>query len=301
MPSSLPRSHQVTILSIDGDFAVVVVEDGEPSTVPLSALSPVHDLLQPQAVKRLSSLVDAYLAALPLYMQCAQVGGGCWVLWQSRCARLVSIICRGRACSPQHGHGFVQFALAIRWKCLFAIPLLCRPSPPPPLHFPLWQLEPPLTHGKVLVSEATEVVVESEHPYLNDTNKMYTISIPGAASIKLKFDPRSKTEDNYDYVTLYKDAAKSAWIGPKEKFCGSSFGTDEFEVAQDQVCDRVAVWSCVVWPCVLEARTHSYSEGWVSVRGECLLGGGGSLPTASNLVLVVLCAGEVVWCCEPLG
>ncbi len=66
---------QVTILSIDGDFAVVVVEDGEPSTVPLSALSPVHDMLQPQAVKRLSSLVDAYLSALPLYMQCAKV---CW-------------------------------------------------------------------------------------------------------------------------------------------------------------------------------------------------------------------------------
>jgi len=158
----------VTILSIDGDFAVVVVEDGEPSTVPLSALSPVHDLLQPQAVKRLSSLVDAYLSALPLYMQCAK-------------------------------------------------------------------LEPPLTHPKVLVSEETEVVVESEHPYLNDTNKMYTISIPGASSIKLQFDSRSRTEDNYDYVTLYKDAAKSAWIGPKEKFCGTSFGTDSFEVAQDQV------------------------------------------------------------------
>lgn len=57
-------------------------------------------------------------------------------------------------------------------------------------------------------------------------------------------------EDNYDYVTLYKDAIKSAWIGPKEKFCGSSFGTDPFEVKQDQVC------LCVV--CVRSASSWHF-------------------------------------------
>jgi hypothetical protein len=103
------------------------------------------------------------------------------------------------------------------------------------ISFAAFQLEPTLAVEKVLISETVEVVVESEHPYLNDTNKMYTIEIPGASSITLRFDPASKTEDNYDYVTLYKDATKSAWIGPKEKFCGTSFGTDSFEVAQDKV------------------------------------------------------------------
>lgn len=36
-------------------------------------------------------------------------------------------------------------------------------------------------------------------------------------------------------MTLYKDSVKSAWIGPKEKFCGSSFGTEPFEVEQGEV------------------------------------------------------------------
>ena len=64
---------QVTILSIEGDFAAVVVEDGEPTCVPLSSLSPVDSTLQAAAAKKLQSLASEYLVALPLYLQCAEV------------------------------------------------------------------------------------------------------------------------------------------------------------------------------------------------------------------------------------
>ncbi len=51
-----------------------------------------------------------------------------------------------------------------------------------------------MSFPKVLEKESREVVIESEHPYLNDTNKMYTVTIPGASEITLQFDSQCKTE-----------------------------------------------------------------------------------------------------------
>jgi hypothetical protein len=47
--------------------------------------------------------------------------------------------------------------------------------------------------------------------------------------------PLAYTQDTHDYVTFYKDAAKSVWLGPREKYCGSSFPMEPIVIPQDSV------------------------------------------------------------------
>ncbi|KAF1320211.1 Hect e3 ubiquitin ligase, partial [Globisporangium splendens] len=57
-------------------------------------------------------------------------------------------------------------------------------------------------------------VVESMHPYDNDMNKYWQVSIPGAKRIVVTFDPRSKSESGSDWLCLYKvGSSRSEFFG----------------------------------------------------------------------------------------
>ena len=54
---------------------------------------------------------------------------------------------------------------------------------------------------------------ESEHPYLSDSKKSVLIEIPGASSISISFDRRTRTEPNTTYVTFFKDESNTDYWG----------------------------------------------------------------------------------------
>ena len=70
-------------------------------------------------------------------------------------------------------------------------------------------------------------VIESKHPYDNDSDLYWDVSIPDAdEGIEVRFDPQSKTEKGYDYVRFYKDATHTEYWG-EEKYSGGLNGSDK--------------------------------------------------------------------------
>lgn len=53
-------------------------------------------------------------------------------------------------------------------------------------------------------SRQCELVLESEHPYLPGQQQVRTVSFPGASSITVRFDDRSRTEKDFDRITFFK-------------------------------------------------------------------------------------------------
>ena len=66
------------------------------------------------------------------------------------------------------------------------------------------------------------MVLESPHPYRDNTDEVFEISIPGAVELIISFDPQSKTEANYDYLRFYKDSSQSSYWG-QEKYSGTTW------------------------------------------------------------------------------
>lgn len=58
--------------------------------------------------------------------------------------------------------------------------------------------------------------IESNHPYDNNMNQCWAVSIPDAKRIKIVFDPKSQTETACDSLSFYKDAAHRVTVGAKE-------------------------------------------------------------------------------------
>lgn len=51
--------------------------------------------------------------------------------------------------------------------------------------------------------------VESQHPYPNSADKYWMVHIPGATSLTVRFDAKSRTEPEYDFVRIYKDCTRN--------------------------------------------------------------------------------------------
>lgn len=47
--------------------------------------------------------------------------------------------------------------------------------------------------------------VESAHPYANSADDFWLVHVPEAASLTVRFDPKSRTEPEFDFVRFYKD------------------------------------------------------------------------------------------------
>jgi hypothetical protein len=56
-------------------------------------------------------------------------------------------------------------------------------------------------------------IFESTHEYANNLDETYELRIPGATQITITFDPKTRTEYNYDYITFYKDKNQNGFYG----------------------------------------------------------------------------------------
>ncbi|CAM9280265.1 unnamed protein product, partial [Ectocarpus sp. 13 AM-2016] len=70
-------------------------------------------------------------------------------------------------------------------------------------------------------------VLESQHPYANNVDKMWDVRVEGALSYTISFDIMTKTERNHDYVRFLKDATDTD--GPffgEERYSGGRNGSE---------------------------------------------------------------------------
>jgi len=65
-------------------------------------------------------------------------------------------------------------------------------------------------HSKVKPMKGLVKCVETTHNYADNLDQYWPVSFPGAKRIKLVFDPRCSTEQNCDYVVIYKDSTHSS-------------------------------------------------------------------------------------------
>jgi hypothetical protein len=78
------------------------------------------------------------------------------------------------------------------------------------------------------VSRTSNHVYESDHPYASNTDKTWELKFPGAIKMTIVFDELSKTENNYDYVKIWKNSSKSeVWHEGIEKYTGRQ-GTENW-------------------------------------------------------------------------
>jgi hypothetical protein len=77
----------------------------------------------------------------------------------------------------------------------------------------------PPTKGKMKM-------IETPHPYMDNMDENWTVSIPGAKYLKLIFDKQSATEHGCDYAEIYTDSSRSTKIG--SKITGRLTGGDKY-------------------------------------------------------------------------
>ncbi|ETL24524.1 hypothetical protein L916_21469, partial [Phytophthora nicotianae] len=68
------------------------------------------------------------------------------------------------------------------------------------------------TMENVSMALKTETM-ESSHEYENNMDTLTELQVPGATRMVITFDPRSRTEVNYDYLTFYKDKSQGEHYG----------------------------------------------------------------------------------------
>lgn len=64
-------------------------------------------------------------------------------------------------------------------------------------------------------------VIESPHPYKPGTDMYEAVSFPGASHISIYFDSLTSTEEDRDYVTIFKDQTFTEYWGSDEKYHGA--------------------------------------------------------------------------------
>jgi len=69
--------------------------------------------------------------------------------------------------------------------------------------------------AKLKPTRAVVKTLECKHPYDDNMDQTWPISIPGAKWMKIVFDARSSTEKNCDYVDIFKTAAKDEKWGTR--------------------------------------------------------------------------------------
>jgi hypothetical protein len=67
--------------------------------------------------------------------------------------------------------------------------------------------------------------LESTHPYVDNMDEFYELSVPGAKKLKIVFDSQTSTEKGCDYVCIYKDRSKNQQFGPQ--YTGRASGSDK--------------------------------------------------------------------------
>ena len=78
---------------------------------------------------------------------------------------------------------------------------------------------------KLKATKAVVKTLETKHPYDDNMDQTWPLSIPGAKWIKIVFDSRSSTEKDCDYVDIYKTQAKEEKWGTR--YTGRVAGSDK--------------------------------------------------------------------------
>jgi len=68
-------------------------------------------------------------------------------------------------------------------------------------------------------------VLESPHPYNNNSDDTHKVAVEGAIGYTVTFDNKSVTEKTFDFLRFWKDESKSEWWG-EEKYCGGMDGSE---------------------------------------------------------------------------
>jgi hypothetical protein len=81
-----------------------------------------------------------------------------------------------------------------------------------------------LLSGDARYEDGPMLIIESEHPYRNNTNEFTTVAIPSAISYSITFHSDTKTEAIHDYVKFYDDMTRSFYFG-SGKYSGGTNGS----------------------------------------------------------------------------
>lgn len=77
------------------------------------------------------------------------------------------------------------------------------------------QIDP--SQREMLVEGVTMTTIsetmESDHEYGNNLDVMKELRVPGAIRLVITFDPKTRTENNYDYLTFFKDRSQGEFYG----------------------------------------------------------------------------------------
>ena len=62
--------------------------------------------------------------------------------------------------------------------------------------------------------------IESPHPYGDNMNEYWPVSVPGASQLVVTFDERTRTERGCDYVTFFKNDHHNEYWGSEQQYSG---------------------------------------------------------------------------------
>ena len=136
-----------------------------------------------------------------------------------------------------------------------------------------------------MMREVPKVVVQSDHNYHSNEDWLFRLQIDRASALRIKFDPRCKTELDKDYLQFFKDEACQERLHEVEKISGEyPSGWPELRIPGDD---------CWVRFCSNASEEH---WGWKFAVEGLGPGGGGAtavrFSVALRLLAVVTCSAE---------
>jgi hypothetical protein len=75
-------------------------------------------------------------------------------------------------------------------------------------------------------ASASEVMLESSHPYEDNQDTYIPVTVPGAQRLIITFDAETRTENNCDYLVFYTDDSHSTRVpGTEQQYTGGKDGS----------------------------------------------------------------------------
>ena len=72
----------------------------------------------------------------------------------------------------------------------------------------------------LITTHLEETFESSSHPYDDNLDEYTTISMPGAVTITITFDPASRTEQNCDFVEFFVDESHGELVEGSQRYSG---------------------------------------------------------------------------------
>eukprot|EP01035_Chromulina_nebulosa_P021579 gene21579-27938_t len=69
------------------------------------------------------------------------------------------------------------------------------------------------TVSTITKCESNEILIESPHPYPDNSETYVVVEVPNALEYTIAFDERSRTEKNFDYICFYKNDDHNEYWG----------------------------------------------------------------------------------------